>query len=188
LPDVDVTRAEHQLQLIADVGATCQAIGAQIWLRGGWATDFFLGRVTRDHVDIDWFAWAVDAAAIISALRGRGYYTVPRPPPEQQVDLAKENEEVSFAWLAVNDAGRVVVAGGPWAGEPWPDGMLDWPTGRIGRLESAIVNPEVQVEIKEMMPVWVPGRSRRPKDLLDVAILRQALADQHGRTNVEAEE
>ena len=47
------TRADHQLELIADVVATCQSIGAPIWLRGGWAMDFFLGWVTRDHADID---------------------------------------------------------------------------------------------------------------------------------------
>ncbi len=96
LPDVDVTRAEHQLQLIADVRATCQSIGAPVWLRGGWAMDFFLGRVTRDHVDIDWFAGAVNAPGIISALAGRGYRVVPGPPADQQVDLSKEGEDLEL--------------------------------------------------------------------------------------------
>lgn len=35
-------------------------LGAPVWLRGGWAIDFFLGRLTRDHADIDWFALAED--------------------------------------------------------------------------------------------------------------------------------
>jgi hypothetical protein len=43
-------------------------------------------------------------------------------------------------------------------------GHLDWPPGRIVELQVAIVNPHVQIEIKEM-PVWVPGRPRRPKML-----------------------
>ena len=93
LPDVDVNRAEHQLQLIADVRATCQSIGAPVWLRGGWAMDFFLGRVTRDHADIDWFAWAGNASGIISELAGRGYLVVAGSPAGQQVDLAKEGED-----------------------------------------------------------------------------------------------
>jgi hypothetical protein len=62
--------------------------------------------------------------------------------------------------------------------------MLDWPPGRIGPVECAIIKPEVQMEIKETMPVWVPGRPRRPKDVVDVATLRQALADQQ---DVDAE-
>lgn len=38
MSDVDVTRAEHQLQLVAAVGASCQSIGAQIRMRadGPW--------------------------------------------------------------------------------------------------------------------------------------------------------
>ena len=34
--------------------------------------DFFLGRMTRDHADIDWFAWAVDVPAIIATMRDCG--------------------------------------------------------------------------------------------------------------------
>jgi hypothetical protein len=81
---------------------------------------------------------------------------------------------MSFGWLARGAHGQVTVAGGRFAGEPWPDGMLDWPPGRIGELQIPIINPHVQIEIKEM-PVWVPGRPRRPKDAEDIARLRQAL-------------
>jgi hypothetical protein len=38
------------------------------------------------------------------------------------------------------------------------------------------MSPEAQIESKEMMPVWVPGRPRRPKDAADIALLRQALS------------
>ena len=84
---VDMERAGRQLQLITDVMAVTAKHGAQVWLRGGWAMDFFLGRVTRDHQDIDWFAWAADAPVIIAELLGRGYRQLPGLPPGQQVDL-----------------------------------------------------------------------------------------------------
>jgi Aminoglycoside-2''-adenylyltransferase len=45
----------------------------ELWLRGGWAMDFFLGRGTRDHHDIDWFAWATDAPVITAQLLERGF-------------------------------------------------------------------------------------------------------------------
>jgi hypothetical protein len=95
---MDAERAARQLRLIADTVAMAERLGVQVWLRGGWATDFFLGQVTRDHVDIDWEA-------------------------------------------------------------------------------RRIISPQVQIECKEMMPVWVPGRPRRPKDAEDIARLRQALAE-----------
>jgi len=37
-----------------EVVAMSERLGVEIWFRGGWAVDFFLGQVTRDHVDIDW--------------------------------------------------------------------------------------------------------------------------------------
>jgi Aminoglycoside-2''-adenylyltransferase len=175
-PGMDAARAEHQLRLIAGVVAMSGQLGVQIWLRGGWAMDFFIGEVTRDHVDIDWEAWIDDASAITAALHADGWRTITGPPPDQQLDVAGDGEEMSFGWLARGQDGKVTVAGGPFAGEPWPDGMLDWsPAGRIGSVQCPIISPEVQIESKEMMPVWVPGRPRRPKDAEDIARLRQAL-------------
>jgi hypothetical protein len=37
-----------------------------------------------------------------------------------------------------------------------------------------IVNPRVQIEIKRMMPSWVPTLRRRPKDADDIARLEAA--------------
>ena len=150
--------------------------GVEVWLRGGWAVDFFLGGVTRDHRDIDWFAWAGDASFLATELGRRGYRPVPGAPPGQQLDVVKDGEDLSFALLGRDGEGRVVVGGGPWAGVPWPPGMLGTAQGCIGDLRCAIISPQAQIEIKQMMPVWVPDRPRRAKDAQDIARLRAALA------------
>ena len=54
--------------------------------------------------------------------------------------------------------------------------MLDWPTGRIDNLRCPIINPSAQIEIKTMMPLWVPGMPKRPKDAEDITLLQAALA------------
>lgn len=59
--------AADQLSAIAEV----TALGIDVWLRGGWAMDFFLGRVTRPHRDVDWFAWSSDAVRLAAALTSR---------------------------------------------------------------------------------------------------------------------
>ncbi|MCC3291384.1 hypothetical protein [Arthrobacter sp. zg-Y1110] len=38
-----------------------------------------------------------------------------------------------------------------------------------------VISPEAQIEIKRMMPVWVPGFRRRDKDAVDIAKLEAAL-------------
>ncbi|RKR92447.1 hypothetical protein BDK92_6888 [Micromonospora pisi] len=84
--------------------------------------------------------------------------------------------ELGVALLARDMTGRVVVAGGPYAGEPWPEGMLDSPPGRLGDVRAPIIAPAAQIEIKEMMPVWVPGMPRRDKDRADILLLRRAMS------------
>ncbi|WP_225838328.1 nucleotidyltransferase domain-containing protein [Streptomyces sp. NK08204] len=168
-------RAERQLALIAATLEMSRRDGTELWLRGGWAMDFFLGEITREHGDIDWFAWAWDAARLRTALTGLGHRPVPGPPPDLQLDFTKDGLDSSFTLLDRDDAGRVTVAGGPWAGTLWPEGMLGTEPGRIAGLAAPIVSPRVQIEIKRMMPVWDPSRPRRAKDAEDIARLEAAL-------------
>jgi hypothetical protein len=56
-----------------------------------------------------------------------------------------------------------------------PEGILDGPEGRIGNVQGRVINPHAQIEIKRMMPIWVPGRPRRPKDLSDIVKIEQEL-------------
>ena len=107
--------ADLQLRAIAGI---VRVVDVDLWLRGGWAMDFFLGR------DAD------------------GCPTVPA---------------------------------GPYAGACWPADLLDGPPGRIGDITCPIVSPRAQIEIKEMMPVRVPGLPLRAKDCADISQLRAAL-------------
>jgi len=69
--------------------------------------------------------------------------------PKMLVQLGSRNEPL--------------VAGGPWAGEAWPIGMLDGPMGRIGQVNAQVITPLAQIEIKQMTPTWNPKLKRRQK-------------------------
>lgn len=172
---MDHERAGRQLQVISDVLAIASKNAVEVWLRGGWAMDFFLGQVTRDHDDIDWFAWADDAPVIGAALLERGYQVTTDDPGGLDAASDGEDWDFQFQWLATDTAGQVVVPAGEYAGEPWPEGMLIWEPGQIGPLRCPIISPLAQIEIKEMMPVWVPHFPRRRKDAEDIARLRAGL-------------
>jgi hypothetical protein len=77
---VNRERAGRRLALIAQTLAAARREGIPLWLRGGWAMDFFLGEVTREHGDIDWFARTRDAVPLAELLRGLGYTPVPGVP------------------------------------------------------------------------------------------------------------
>lgn len=134
--------------------------------------DFALGRITRPHIDVDWFAWRDDLPAIVDELLSRGWAELGRHPPEQQRDLERGGVELGFAPLARAHDGSVVVGGGPWSGSPWPTGMLDHALlGELEGLTCPVIGLAAQVEIKRMMPVWVPGMVRRAKDTDDIALI-----------------
>ncbi len=138
--------------------------------------DFFLGRITRRHLDVDWFAWGTDLPQLVDVLVGRGWSEVGGHPPEQQRDLVRGAVELGFAPLARARDGTVLVGGGPWAGEPWPAGMIeDAVLGEVWDLRCPVISPAVQVEIKRMMPTWVPWLQRREKDSEDIARLSEAI-------------
>lgn len=70
---VDLERADWQLRLISETLAIAESLDVEVWLRGGWAMDFFLGGVTRDHEDIDWFTWVGDGSGLLAELERRGW-------------------------------------------------------------------------------------------------------------------
>jgi hypothetical protein len=174
---VDTDPAGRQLRMIGRIGTVAAAAGVRLWLRGGWAMDFFLGEVTRPHLDIDFFCWATDIDRLMPGLRGLGLGDVPGPPAGLQRDLVSaDGLDVSVTLLGRDHDGCPTVPAGPHAGARWPANLLDGRAWRLGGVAFRIVSPRAQIEIKEMMPVWVPGMARRDKDRADVARLRAALA------------
>jgi hypothetical protein len=158
------------------IAAVVRAVDAGLWLRGGWAMDFYLGEVTRPHRDIDFFCQAPDAARIVAVLHDLGYRARPGNDALQYDLVGPDELDVQVALLGRDHDGCPTVPAGPYAGARWPADLLDGPPGRIGAITCPIVHPRAQIEIKEMMPVWVPGLPRRLKDREDISRLRAALA------------
>lgn len=169
---MDQDRTDRQLRLIAEVARLAERSGVPVWLRGGWAVDFALGEVTREHRDIDWFTLATALPTLRATLTEHGFVPTPVSDESVQYDVTKTGEDLQFALLARDSDGAPAVAGGAYAGTAWPADLLDAQPGRIGDQSCPIINPRAQIEIKQMMPVWVPGMTRRPKDADDIRRLQ----------------
>lgn len=165
-----------QMRAIAELQAIADDLDVDVWLRGGWAVDFTVGRITRSHEDIDWFAPANSAPALVAALTERGFTLSGFAPPAQQADLVRGAVEHGIAWVHIDERGEATVAGGRWRGEPWPEGMLDGPTRVLDGASVRVISPKAQITIKEMTPVWQPHLARRAKDADDIDLLRSHLA------------
>ncbi|GIH03341.1 hypothetical protein Rhe02_14080 [Rhizocola hellebori] len=167
----------RHLDIIEEIFALAAEADAALWLRGGWAMDFALGQVTREHVDIDLFAWAVDAERLTRVLTDHDYDRTPNDHPLLQLDFSRHGVEINIGLLARSADGQVVIPHGESAGAAWPEGMLDGPPGRLGGLVCPMVSVPAQIEIKEKMPIWVPARPRREKDTLDIERLRAYISN-----------
>jgi len=168
----------RQLVLLQEIMALCETRAIPVWVRGGWAVDFALGQITREHEDIDLFVWAKDAERLVETFEQAGFCPQEGPPPEAQRDFTKDEESIQVALVGLNEEGEVVVAGGPAKGLPWPQGMLGSHRGQIGETICLIVNPLVQIELKEQYPVWRPDLPRLAKHANDIARLRERFTPQ----------
>lgn len=167
-------RERRQLTAIQEFVDIAADLDIRVWLRGGWALDFTVGRVTREHEDIDWFALAEGRRPLTEALLDRGFRHAGTAPEDQQTDLALGDVEHGIAWIRIED-GAAVVAGGPWAGAPWVAGMLDGPDRELHGTRAPVITAQAQAEIKALTPQWQPHLPRRDKDRLDLDLLRRFL-------------
>lgn len=174
VPDRELPRL--QVAAIAEVARTAADLGIDVWLRGGWAMDFYLQKITRDHLDVDWFVWADAMPGLVAELLTRGWTDLAQHPTDQQRDITRGEAEMGFAPLISTPDGCPAVGGGPWRGERYPQQMLSAAVdGHLDGVRCRVIDPAAQIEIKQMMPIWVPGMPRRPKDADDVARLQASL-------------
>jgi hypothetical protein len=167
---------DRQLAAIAEVRELSQRLAVDVWLRGGWALDFYLGRVTRDHADVDWFVWAGHLEAIAEGLRGLGWVRVDGEGSGPHRTLVRTDVHMSFLAMAPDRGTTAIIADGPLAGEHWPASMIaDSQVGRIGAQHCLTISPAAQLRLKRMTPTWFPGRTTRPKDVDDIAALEDVI-------------
>jgi hypothetical protein len=115
-------QTEEQLRLLDELATIFASERIRAWLRGGWALDLLIGRVTRLHSDIDLVTWMRCRNRAHRVLSARGF-RVARVLPVQ-TDLVKRGTWVSIVFVARDEDGRVVTPGIPqwiWRSDALPD-------------------------------------------------------------------
>src|SRR5205823_7186363 len=107
---VVVDAAPSQLAVLAEVGESLDRAGFEYWLFGGWAVDFYLGAITREHGDIDLAVWADDAEAIGALLRSSGWRHRPKPDEDGGTGYELGAIRIEPTFLARDQSKRVFIA------------------------------------------------------------------------------
>ena len=159
-----------QLGALADLSARLGSADLPFWLRGGWALDFLLGRVSREHDDLDVVAWRRDADALRALLEGAGWSF--GRAVGAQMDFTRDGLDLSVLFVAQDERGQVTAPGIPeWT---WVPGALDGETRTLVGVSCRVVSPAQLLDEKEGY-AGATGRPLRPKDHLSMALLRELL-------------
>jgi hypothetical protein len=119
---MDVSRAEQQLAAIASLSGALDERGLEYWLFGGWAVDFWVGSITRDHDDIDVAAPRSDQDAIKAALLGVGWRHTPAVDEVVGTRYQLGGVEAEFTFVVPDADGRVFIPFDQplmWSAEPF---------------------------------------------------------------------
>jgi hypothetical protein len=167
---------DSQLRLIGEVVDALDEAGIELWLRGGWALDFHLGEVTREHDDVDLVAWLADGPRIQALLEPLGYVPAPLPNdrPELGLRLRKDDEEVAFVFVECARDGSLVTRG--YEQWPWPAGMLEEPPRTLHGLTCRSLTAHALLDELETHADW-SGHPLRPKDAGSVESLRRLVGE-----------
>jgi Aminoglycoside-2''-adenylyltransferase len=115
-----VSEAE-QLAALARIHELLVEEGLEYWVFGGWAVDFHVGSVTREHDDIDIAVWARDRQRITQLLLAAGWTHAPDAGEDGYTGYERGSVRLELAFLARDEDGDVFT--------PLRDGRGDWPDG-----------------------------------------------------------
>ena len=118
MTDASTGRAAEQLQAIERLDAALSGAGIDYWLFGGWAVDFWVGRVTRAHDDIDAAAWRADYDALRRALVAAGWRHTPVEDEVVGTRYTWAGAELEFTFVEQRADGAIVI--------PFPGHEIVW--------------------------------------------------------------
>lgn len=168
-------QTESQLKVLAEISKISRKIGIEYWLRGGWAIDFLLGKITRSHDDIDLVTWVKNREQLENELAKAGYEKifVEEEFRDRQSDFLKQNVEITFNYISLSDDGELIMNGLPeWVWKP--DSLLSQ-TFNLNGISARVLNPTQLLDEKVVYEQI--GRTPRPKDLESKKILNQLIAE-----------
>jgi hypothetical protein len=165
-------KTDGQLRVIREVVAVLRAEDISAWLFGGWGLDARIGRITREHGDVEFWVERIHAERSKALLVGAGATALPTQPPEESCEFTWDDVSFSTAYF-----------------DRWPDGSFSQPLGRFAdwlfppgsfgdervTLDGTpvlVMSVSGMLAMKEQFPHLGNGRPWRPKDITDMEILR----------------
>jgi hypothetical protein len=161
----------RQLAALADLARLFERAGIEYWLFGGWAVDFYAGRITRNHDDVDVAIWHADLPRIVEVLEREGWSHAPEPDEDGGTGYERDGVRLELTYL-VRD-------GGDSTSIPLRSGRMPWPIDDAGPETAELNGVRARIIALEML---ARGKRRgrddpedAVKDAADTRLLTQLL-------------
>ncbi|WP_419471548.1 nucleotidyltransferase domain-containing protein [Gottfriedia acidiceleris] len=157
---------EKQLMILNEINSICLNLKFQLWLRGGWAIDFLLGKITREHSDIDLVTFIQYREELEQAMVNAGFKKI--PISILQTDFIKDEVDVSFVFVRISEEGKIIANGFPdWE---WRKDALPIQKYNFKGISINVLNPYQLLEEKKIYEKGT-GRKLRPKDIESMKVI-----------------
>jgi hypothetical protein len=162
-----------QLLVIRKVTAVTQAADIPAWLFGGWGLDARIGRITREHGDIEFWVERIHAERSKAVLVGAGATALTTQPPEEACEFTWNGTAFSTAYFDRRPDGSFSQPLGRFSDWLFPPGSFGDEPGTLDGTPVPAMSVGGMLAMKEQFPRLRNGRPWRPKDLADIEILQE---------------
>jgi hypothetical protein len=165
-------RTAAQLRVIRTVIDLLSAVDISAWLFGGWGLDARIGRITRDHGDVEFWLERGDAERSRAVLSEAGATALATQPLEESCEFIWDDVEFSTAYFDRQPDGAFIQLQGRWSDWLFPPGSFGNEPGMLDGTPVPTMSVSGMLAMKEQFPKLRNGRPWRQKDIEDIAILR----------------
>ena len=170
-------RATEQLRVIKAVVNVLGAAGISAWLFGGWGLDARIGRVTREHGDVEFWVERLDAGWSKAVLTGAGAAALATQPPEEACEFTWDGVDFSTAYFDRQPDGSFSQPLGRWSDWLFPPGSFGDEPGMLDGAPVLVMSVAGMLAMKEQYPRLRNGGPWRQKDIDDIKVLRRLAAE-----------
>jgi hypothetical protein len=161
-----------QLRVIGSVIDTLGAVDIRAWLFGGWGLDARIGRITREHGDVEFWIECCHADRSQMVLERAGATILMTQPPEESCEFEWDGVPFSTAYFDRQSDGRFTTEG-RWSDWVFPVGSFGDDAGTLDGVSVPTMSLAGMLDMKEQYSHLRNGRPLRPKDILDIETIRE---------------
>ena len=164
------TRA--QLDVIRRVAGVLPAADIAAWLFGGWGLDARIGRITREHGDVEFWVKRIHAERSKAMLTGAGAVDLATQPLEESCEFSWDGVPFSTAYFDWHPEGSSSQPLGRFSDWLFPPGSFGDEPVILDGAPVLAMSVAGMLAMKEQFPLLRNGRAWRQKDISDIAVLR----------------